>query len=173
MSDFQTAHSVQAVGDVTITYTRIGTNGNSPISLQGYKLASQFLNAEQIVDNSIVIPILGGGSVQLTNTNLSGTLTFNCTRVSSKLTDGDIVTIAQAQQSAADSDGATIEVSFGFNGSTFMITFYKCTVKRCPPIILAGNDAPDYSVQYNYGYFKVGVTADPTDPPAIPDPNNP
>lgn len=156
MSDFQTQHAVQAVGDVTIQYTRTGFNNGDPIAIQGFKLSSQFLGAEQVVDNSVIIPILGGGSIQLTNTNKSGTLTFNCTRVSPDVTQGDIVSIAQAQQEVADSIGATIAISFGFNGAVFTITFYKCTVKRCPPILLAGNDAPDYSVQFNYGYWSIG-----------------
>lgn len=157
MSDFQTQHAVQAVGDVTITYTHDLVNGGDPITMQGFKLASQFLNSEQVVDNSVIIPILGGGSLQLTNTNLSGTITFNCTRVSPDATEGDIVSIAQAQQKIADSLGATIVVSFGWNGAVFQITFHKCTVKRCPPILLAGNDAPDYSVQFNYGTWEVNA----------------
>lgn len=158
MSDFQTQHAVQAVGPATITYTHESVNGGSPVTFQGFKLQSQFLDAENVVDNSVIIPILGGGSIQLTNNNLSGTITFVCTRVSDKVTDGDIVTIAQAQVRTADSVGATIDISFPFNGVIFKLSFYKCTVKRVPPIKLAGNDAPDYSVQFNYGYYDVPVT---------------
>jgi len=159
MSDFMSTHSVQSVSaGLTITYLHplIGTPPATSITLQGYKLQSSFLDAESIVDNSVLIPILGGGSVQLTNNNLSGTLTFNCTRVSDAVMDGDIVTIAQAQIALADSTGATIVVSWPFNGKTFKITFLKCTVKRVPPVKLAGNDAPDYSVQFNYGTYTVG-----------------
>lgn len=159
MSDFQTNHAVQAVGDVTITYQHPSINGNNPITLKGFKLQQQFLDAEQAVDNSVIIPILGGGSIQLTNTNLSGTITFNCTRVDSADNSGDIVNVAQQQQQLADSIGATITVTFGFNGAVFNIEFIKCTVKRCPPIKLAGNDAPDYSVQFNYGRWNLPVAA--------------
>lgn len=156
MSDFQTQHSVQAVGPATITYIHSAINDGDPITFQGFKLQSQFLDAESAVDNSVVIPILGGGSIQLTNNNLSGTLTFTCTRVSDQLAQGDIVTTAQAQVRTADSEGATIVISWPFNGAIFQVTFYKCTVKRVPPVKLAGNDAPDYSVQFNYGYYEVG-----------------
>jgi len=155
MGDFATKHSVQAVGGVTITYLHTGIDA-AAITIQGFKLQSQFLNAENAIDNSVIIPILGGGSIQLTNNNIAGTITFNCTRVSDKIADGDIVTIAQKQVSIGDSVGATIAITWPFNGATFSITFYNCTVKRVPAARLAGNDAPDYSVQFNYGYYKVG-----------------
>lgn len=155
MSDFQIQHSVQAVGPATISYQHDLVNGGDPVTFQGFKLQSQFLDGESAVDNSVIIPILGGGSIQLTNNNLSGTITFNCTRVSNKTSDGDIVTIAQAQVHLADSLGATITVSWPFNGIIFKVTFYKCTVKKVPSVKLAGNDAPDYAVQYNYGYYEV------------------
>jgi hypothetical protein len=162
MSDFQTQHSVQAVGGVVISYIHPLIDSGDVITFQGFKLQSQFLDGESAVDNSVIIPILGGGSIQLTNNNLSGTITFNCTRVSTKVTDGDIVTVAQAQMRLGDSTGATIAVSWPFNGFTFKVTFYKCTVKKVPPLKLAGNDAPDYGVQFNYGYYETddgsGVT---------------
>ena len=154
MSDFQTQHSVQAVGGVVISYQHPIIGDNDPITFQGFKLQSQFLDGESAVDNSVIIPILGGGSIQLTNNNLSGTITFNCTRVSTVLSDGDIVTVAQAQVRIGDSTGATISVAWPFNGAIFKVTFYNCTVKKVPPVKLAGNDAPDYGVQFNYGYYE-------------------
>lgn len=60
--------------------TVIDTTGG--ISVAGYRLDSEFLRAVQQIASSVQIPILGGGAVALTNNNRSGTLTINCTKVS-------------------------------------------------------------------------------------------
>lgn len=64
----------------------------------------------------------------------------------------DMVTLAQIQQAqtAGDSVGATITISFSFCGLLTQMTFEGCTVASVEPIGLAGNNAPDYSVVFNY-----------------------
>jgi hypothetical protein len=76
-------------------------------------------------------------------------------RTGTKLESGDVVAIASAQRkvSGGDSLGATITVSFEFNGTTYTIKFYDCTVAQCKPLTLAGNDAPDYQVRFNYSHW--------------------
>lgn len=60
--------------------TTIDTTGGVPVA--GYRLDSEFLRAVQQIASSVQVPILGGGAVALTNNNRSGTLTINCTKVS-------------------------------------------------------------------------------------------
>ena len=60
MSDFQTQHSVQAVGPATITYIHTAINDGDPITFQGFKLQSQFLDADSVVsDFRMLIQIFG------------------------------------------------------------------------------------------------------------------
>lgn len=60
--------------------TVIDTTGG--VSVAGYRLDGEFLRAVQQIASSVQVPILGGGAVALTNNNRSGTLTINCTKVS-------------------------------------------------------------------------------------------
>lgn len=52
------------------------------IRLAGFRLDGEFLRAVQQIASSVVIPVLGGGGVALTNNNRTGTLTINCAKVS-------------------------------------------------------------------------------------------
>lgn len=64
----------------------------------------------------------------------------------------DMVTLAQIQQAqeAGDSVGATITLNFKFCGLLTAITFEGCTVATVDPIGLAGNDAVNYAIVFNY-----------------------
>lgn len=64
----------------------------------------------------------------------------------------DMVTLAQIQQAqeAGDSVGATITLNFKFCGLLTTITFEGCTVATVDPIGLAGNDAVNYAIVFNY-----------------------
>lgn len=153
---------VQATGESTITYSypkdlSIGNdtlNANTGVTLTGFKLNSQFIDTAQALQNSVLIPLLNGGSIQLTNANKAGSITFSVIRVGANLDSDnnkcDITAIADAQRSIGDSIGATITVAWNFDGKSYSIAFKKCTVVDTPPLKLAGNDAPDYNVTFNY-----------------------
>lgn len=152
--------------------TVIDTQGGK--SVAGFRLDSEFLRAVQQIASSVQIPILGGGAVALTNNNRSGTLSINCTKTSTPTTaDGaevgsmhkganlgpkgdvtvyDLVFLAQVQQAqpGGDSEGATLKIVFDFCGLTTTISFEGCTVASVDPIGLAGNDAVNYNVSFNY-----------------------
>ena len=157
---------VQATGESTITYSypkslKIGTTdlkANTAVTLTGFKLNDQFIDTAQALQNSVLIPLLNGGSIQLTNANKAGSITFNVIRIGANLnTDTnvcDITAIADAQRSSGDSVGATITVAWQFNGLSYSIKFEKCTVVDTPPLKLAGNDAPSYSVTFNYATWS-------------------
>lgn len=151
---------------------------NAGVSVCGFRLDGEFLRAVQQIASSVQIPILGGGAVALTNNNRSGSLSINCTKVStpngSKTDDNpygamykpsnsaaigtdnpkafDLVFLAQVQQAqpGGDSVGATLSVIFEFCGLRTVISFEGCTIASVDPIGLAGNDAVNYNVGINY-----------------------
>ena len=158
------SYIVQNAGAATITYsypkelTAGATNkldANTSVALTGFKLNSNYLDTQQAIDNSFIIPLLNGGSIQITNDNTCGSIMITAIRTSTALTSGDVVAIASAQRkvSGGDSIGASIIVSFSFNGVAYKIQFYNCTVAQCKPLTLAGNDAPDYQVRFNFSHW--------------------
>jgi hypothetical protein len=59
---------------------RVVPGGGNTVALSGFKLNAEFISTAQTVPNSVLIPLLGGGSVQLTNDNKSGSISFAVTR---------------------------------------------------------------------------------------------
>jgi hypothetical protein len=146
-------HSVQAVGDFSATFSHPLVLGGAAIGLTGFKMEGEVLNTAQVMDNSKIVPLLGGNSITLTNNNQSGTLTFNSCKLTGDLTTGDVTEIAKYLTSVGDSQGGTIRISFGLNGLTYAVTFFKCTVKTVPPLKVAGNDVPEYAIEFLYAYY--------------------
>ena len=184
---------VQAVGGVDILYRYNGTgyklkvpssfhaganvkeiDTTGGIAIAGFRLDGEFLRAAQQIASSVVIPILGGGGVALTNNNRTGTLNINATRVSTpdltakgggKMLKGtgfgpvsakakvyDLTFIAQLQQGqdGGDSVGSTLAICFDFCGKTTVIQFDGCTIASVDPVGLSGNDAVNYNISINY-----------------------
>lgn len=191
---------IQAVGSVDILYRYNGNNGqlrlpnsirinddagaratefidtSEGIKVAGFRLDAEFLRANPQIASSVIIPILGGGGVALTNNNRTGTLNIACTKVSTPDVDGsmyspsgsgigavseldgskvivyDLVTLAQIQQAqlGGDDAGATIDIAFNFCDQCTIIEFQGCTIGTVDPIALTGNDAASYNVAINY-----------------------
>ncbi len=111
-----TVNSVQTVGNFTATFVHPLLGGAS-ISLQGFKQDQQFFDSVQTMDNSKVIPLVGGSTASLTNAVRSGSFTFNCVRISNTINDGDVVLIALTLQALADSQGGVLRITYGLNGN--------------------------------------------------------
>lgn len=140
-------NTVIAAGQFTAALTHKLWNDGTPTTIEGFKLEGQMVQAQQAMDSSKIIALANGNTITITNNNGAGTLTFNVTRTA---TAGDMVSIANALKAAGDSVGGTIRITQSINGKTDGITFKGCTVKTCPPLIIQGNDAPDYQVVWNY-----------------------
>ena len=164
-----------------------GIDTSGYVSVAGFRLDGEFLRAVQQIASSVQIPILGGGSVALTNNNRSGTLNINCTKTSTPSPDAasggavgamyrpgganigpnrdnvyDLVFLAQLQQAqtGGDSEGATIHVIFKFCGLYTVIEFQGCTIASVDPVGLAGNDAVNYGVSINYLNWTANMSSD-------------
>lgn len=86
------------------------------LRIAGFRLDGEFLRANPQIASSVVIPILGGGGVALTNNNRSGSITFNCAKVSSPST------AENTQSEALNSDGSAQKDA---SGNTVMIQNYE------------------------------------------------
>lgn len=76
----------------------------------------------------------------------------------------DLVFLAQVQQGqlGGDSVGATLQVCFAFCGMNTIISFEGCTVASVDPLGLAGNDAVNYNVVFNYLNWTANFSTDQT-----------
>lgn len=165
MDNQKPSYIVQNAGAATISYSypnELKGPGDdnklakdTSVTLTGFKLNMNYLDTQQAIDNSFIIPLLNGGSIQITNDNTCGSMIISAIRTDVKLASGDIVAIASAQRKVAggDSIGADMIVSFSFNNTLYKVQFFNCTVAQCKPITLAGNDAPDYSVRFNFSHW--------------------
>lgn len=152
-------HNVQSVAsnDLSIVLSHpvlLSAGYAGAIGLTGFKLESQFADTEQLLDNSKIVPLLNGDTITITNNNRSGTISFKCTRAAGDIAKGDIVAVANKLQELGDSQGGTLVFSYGFNGSVQKVTFSGVTVRSAPPLFMAGNDVPDYTVKFNYADYK-------------------
>lgn len=141
-------HTVISAGQFTVTLIHPLINDGVPVTIDGFKLEGQMVQAQQAMDSSKIIALANGNTITITNNNGAGSLTFNVTKTA---TVGDLVTISNQLKRAGDSIGGTIRITQEINGATSAVTFLACTVRSCPPLNIQGNDASDYQVVYNYG----------------------
>lgn len=177
ITEIKSGHIVQNVGQVETSFAHPSIEGGKRLYLGGFRLQGEFLNIAQAVDNSVLVPILGGGSVQLTNNNNSGTVTFTTIRTSSLNAAGelvevdengypvvtgddgyyDIVSVADKIKTIAGGDGVggSMQFRMKFNARIFAVTLLRVTLVRSNPLILAGNDVPSYQTVFNFGRIVV------------------
>lgn len=141
-------HTIVSAGQFTVTLTHPLWNGGTPTTIVGFKQEGQMVQAQQAMDSSRIVALANGNTITITNNNGAGTLTFNVTKTN---TDGDMAKIANFLKKAGDSVGGTIRITQEINGITDGVTFLACTVRTCPPLVIQGNDAPDFQVTWNYG----------------------
>lgn len=146
-------HTVIGAGEFTVTLTHPLIKGGTPQTISGFKLEGQMVQDQQAMDNSKVVVLANGNTITITNANKSGTLSFTVTATGA---DGDMVKIAKYLKNIGDSQGGTIKITQSINGVTQSDTYNACTVKSCPNRIIQGNDAADYTVEWNYGEFVPG-----------------
>jgi hypothetical protein len=153
------ANTVQSIGSFTGTISHPLVNGGALLTIRGLKLDSTFLQATPDMDNSKRIALVGGGpgavdTAALTTSVTMGTLNLNVIRVAGSVS-ADLIRFCLAWQKTADSTGASVNISYNINGTTETWAFLACTLLKVPPLQLAGNDLPEYSVTLSYGDYNV------------------
>lgn len=141
-------HIVVAAGQFTVTLIHPLWNGGIPTTIKGFKLEGQPVSAQQLLPSSKIVALTNGGSIIITNNNNSGTITFSVTKTGQ---NGDMTTIANFLRTVGDSVGGVLRITQELNGATDGYTFAPCTVQQAPPLLISGNDAPDYQVVWAYG----------------------
>jgi hypothetical protein len=173
----KTGHVVQNVGEISFRFAHasldLGRGTGSAVYIGGFRLNGEILTIDQLIENSTLVPILGGGSVQLTNSNKSCRMTANTIRTTSLLADGtiphlndvgdiadagdstyvDFVTIADALREidGGDGIGGTFELTSTFNGIVYKLLLLKCTLVSSQLFKVSGNDVPTYQTIFNIG----------------------
>ena len=161
VGNFSILYTAAALGSVAglivngVSYTGITKNadGSGSVYLTGFKLESILVSTEQQIDNSKLVPLVNGDSITITNLCKSGTLTFTASRTAAGLNGGDAVSVFDFVRSQGD-DGGTLEISWRMNGKDHKIIFSGVCVRRCPPLVMAGNDVPDYSITLTYSNYS-------------------
>jgi hypothetical protein len=146
-------HTIQSVGGFTAIFQHPLILAGAAIALSGFKLEEAFVESEQDVENSKRVYLVDGGSAALTNNIRGGTLTINACRKSQKLEDGDVILIAQTLQALGDSQGGMIRFTIPMDGDILAYTYLSVTVKKVPPVKLAGNDVSTYPVVFSYADY--------------------
>ena len=152
----QALSQMPSVGDFSLALTHALINAGASISLVGFKVEASIIDADQQVDNSKVVPLVGQVVVIITNTIRAGTLRFSAVRTTGDPSLGDVVAVSQFLQSVGDNIGGTLRCSWSQNGKIQSVTFMNVTVKRCKAIHIMGNDVAEYDVQWSYGDWVVG-----------------
>lgn len=153
------ANTVQSIGSFTGTISHPLINGGALLTIRGLKLDSNFLDAAPEMENSKRIALIGGGpgavdTAALTTTVQMGEIALNVIRVNNQVS-GDLIRFCLAWQLVPDSTGANLNISYNLNGATEFWSFQACTLGKVPPLKLAGNDLPEYSITLKYGSFTV------------------
>lgn len=148
-------HYVQSVGNFSAVLVHPLVLDGVALNLRGFKLDSQFLDTVQLIENSKIISLVDGGTITLTNANKAGSITFNCSSTSGRVADGDVVAVGRFLRTQGDSVGGLLRIAYSIGGNVTVINFLAVTIKTTPPLKLAGNDIPDYAVEFNYADFEV------------------
>jgi hypothetical protein len=121
------------------------------------------MNISQVIPSSVLVPILGGGGVQPTNTNNAHRVTFTSIRTGGydsktktlSQIDGyyDIIAVADALKDldGGDDCGGSFRISMGFNGTIYRVQMRRCTLESAPVLVLNGSGVPTYQVSFLCG----------------------
>lgn len=143
-------NTVQSVGNSTYSFSHALINGGVSVNLTGIKLEGTYFKARQIVDNSKMVPLVDGSVSTLTNTIRAGVATITVINQNLDIASGDLVAIARALQLLGDSIGGQLRVATTVNGQTKARTYFGMTLKVFDDNMLAGNDLPEYPIEFNY-----------------------
>jgi hypothetical protein len=146
-------NTITTVGDFTAILAHPLILGGVGLPLKGFKLEDMFIVGAQMVANTKRVLLANGDTLALTNAVTAGTLTIQALHISNNILDGDLPLLATQLQGLADNIGGLLTISRGFNGDRSFIVFTDVRLVSCPPITIAVNDSPSYTVVFSYGTY--------------------
>jgi hypothetical protein len=121
----------------------------------GLKLNDQFFNATPLQDSASVEPLLGGGSITVTNNSFAGQATVQVVETTGFVGTGDFIAALHLVKASRDSEGGTLTITRWFNGRKRIRVYYGVGIKNLPDEVIAGTTNPVYSVVLTYaGWFE-------------------
>ena len=147
---------VQTVGNSTYTFTHQLLNNGAPINIVGLKLEAQYFKAKQVVENSKMVLLVDGSAITLTNNARATRFTMMAVDTGGGVADGNLIECIRTLQGLGDSFGGTFRVATLINGTTNAITFLTVTFATGDLLNLAGNDIPDYTIEFNSADWQKG-----------------
>jgi hypothetical protein len=143
-------NTIIAVGNSTQTLTHGLLNGGQAVNVVGVKLESNFFKACQMVDSSKITLLIDGSAITLTNTARAGMFTTITVDTGGTVADGNLVECARQLNLLGDSIGGEYRVAVVYNGIVKAITLLGVTYKIGDLLSLAGNDVPEYPIEWNF-----------------------
>jgi hypothetical protein len=101
------------------------------------------------------VAFVDGTSSALTNAIRMGKITVNCAKTAGQASGNDLIWYCDQLKRQPDSNGSTITIVLPMNGKNVTYTLVASTLVTCPPLIIAGNDIPDYSVVFSFADYSV------------------
>jgi hypothetical protein len=144
-------HTTIAVGQFSFVAINPIVDGGMAYSFDKFKLDDTIVETTQLIDNSVMIVLVDGSTITLTNTVTAGTLKFAAVRHSNDYRRGDLVAYANHLLQLGAIVGSTIVIAFPFNGEMLRFTLANCNVKTLKQLTLAGNDVNTHEIEFNYG----------------------
>lgn len=153
-------NTVQSIGSFNMTISHPQIEGGIPIVVTGIKLEGTFISVAQDVDNSKRVAFIDGSTFALTNTITMGKVTVNTSRTNAGVKEGNLIAFCDQLKTVQDSTGCsivcTLSVGSGTTSVTTKYSFDAATLVTAPPLIIAGNDLPDYPCVFSFGSYTVG-----------------
>jgi hypothetical protein len=149
-------HTTIAVGQFSLIAVNPLVDGGIAYSFDKFRLDETFQETTQIMDNAIIIPLVDGSTITLTNTITAGSLKMAGVRHSNDYKRGDIVAYANYLLALGAIVGSIFMIAFPFNGQIIRFTLHECNVKTVKQLTLAGNNVNTHEVEFTYAQITQG-----------------
>jgi hypothetical protein len=157
--------SFQAAGGISIKYRHPILSGQISGALpideidvtDALRLNEQFFSAVPLQDSAVIEPLVGGGTITVTNHITAGRATIQCVETSGFVGNGDFVSALHLVKVSRDSEGGTLTVTRWFNGRKRIRVYYGVGIQNVPDEVIAGASIAPYTVLLTYGGWFEGA----------------
>jgi hypothetical protein len=121
------------------------------------RLNETFFNAVPLQNGAVIEPLVGGGTVTITNHLTAGRVTLQVLETTGFVGAGDFIAALHLVKVSKDAEGGTLTVTRMFNGRKRIRVYYGVGVENVPDEIIAGNSLAPYAVTLTYGGWFEGA----------------